>query len=214
MTTSDIAFGPLDAVRGAFSIGTDLLSFLPLWLRQLLVAVGLTILAAVGISWSLRRFLPWAGPALAHLVSGLLRLVAYLLVMVEYLPTRGLRFLRLRPPALFYAYGEVVGRGLAASESTVRTGLGILRHLRGTPQWLVVVALVFALGGWNQAQCGSGDPDCQRPIDEWRNTAADWFRHDDPDDGVACPDVAATPPAQPEAPAIAATCAPTPAPTG
>jgi hypothetical protein len=163
-------------VGSAFNIGTGLLEFLPLWLRQLVVAAGLATLAAVGITWGVRTFLPWAGPASARAAGALVRLVAYLLLVLEYIVTRVLRTAQLRPPTVFYAYGSLVARGSEAADSAVRTFLGALRHLRGTPKWVVVVALVFALGGWNQAQCGSGDVACHRPVDSWRSTTVDWFR--------------------------------------
>lgn len=170
------AAGPPSVIGDVFGLGTDLLSFLPVWLRQLVVAVVLVFLAGLLVGWLARKFLPWAGPALARVLAGAVRLVGYVLLLLEYLPARMLWSIRLRPPGFLYAFDNLIVLSVTGAESALQTGLGATRYLAKTPKWMVVVALLLVLGGWNQSRCQAGDSSCQRPIDAWRSTTAEWFR--------------------------------------
>jgi hypothetical protein len=186
MNTSSTAGVP-HVVEQVFVFGTDLLGFLPAWLGQLIVAAILLVLGVLLVNWFVRHAMPWLGGVLAIVLSYVVRAIGYVLLVLEYVPTRLLRAIRQRPPAPLYAYGALVARGTEGCERAVLAGIGATKHLQRTPKWMLVVTLMVFLASWNQAQCGSGESQCHRPVDMWRTTTADWFRTAFHQDGTPCP---------------------------
>lgn len=175
-TSSTVAMGTPQVVSDVFDFGTDLLVFFPEWLSQLIVAVVLVVLAILAVVWIVRTVLPWAGPACARLLTGLVYVVGYAALVVEYIPTRVLRSFERRPPGLVYVFDALVIRSTTVIEYALKAGLGVTRYFSKLPKWMVVVLMLLVLGGWHQTQCDSDDASCRRPIDVWRMSTVDWFR--------------------------------------
>jgi hypothetical protein len=159
----------------AHALDNDVLSFLPLWGRQLVVLVVFAVVGFLFLRWFVRHGLPRLAAASAGPLAGAVGALGLVFLLPEFGVTRLLTHRGKPVPGVVYAYGDNVARLTAGTQGLLRKALRKLGILRRTPAIVVLVLLAALFARWDTSQCaGTAKGMCVSPVTQWRHELATW----------------------------------------